>query len=333
MHAKNKGFAIVLAWPDTFCKQAGGWYDPILSFLGICQNHYYRVGHAAVVLVNGYYGGLQYFDFGRYHAPFGHGRVRSELTDPELKMNQRAILAGGLITNLKEILEELQNRIACHGEGDLYASVIRINHGNSLKKAFEFQENSPIQYGPFVWNGSNCSRFVNDVVRAGQSSIINWLKLQFPWTLSPTPIGNVRIFKSVIKIPGNRPKVPIPQSNLQTVLPTPNRHVAIPIGAKWISGEGAGSWFHFNRMAEIFIVRRYSPEGDLEFSGVYEVIGDSYFFPESPFDLNYLSHYKQINLVQAGKAIRMSLLTIRPQAKFRVMGLSDIIDNLQLISN
>ncbi|MDQ3395429.1 MAG: hypothetical protein M3512_15145, partial [Bacteroidota bacterium] len=70
---RKKGFAILLAWPETFCKQAGGWYDPLLSWLGISKNHYYRVGHAAVVLVNGFNGSLQYFDFGRYHSPYGYG--------------------------------------------------------------------------------------------------------------------------------------------------------------------------------------------------------------------------------------------------------------------
>lgn len=333
MHTKNKGYAIILAWPDTFCKQAGGWYDPLLNFFEISQNHYYRVGHAAVVLVNGYHGGLQYFDFGRYHAPFGYGRVRSEGTDPELKMNQRAILAGGLITNLKEILEELQNRKACHGEGDLYASVIRINYRRSLGKAIELQERSPIPYGPFKWKGNNCSRFVNNVVSAGLTNLLFWMKLQLPLTLSPTPLGNVKISNTILKIPGKKPEFPTCQLNLFAVLPEPVRHLAVPFNSHWLSGEGAGSWFHFKRMAEFYIVRRFSPEGELEFSGVYEISRDSYFLPDSPFELTYLSHYKIIHLRQRGKHIKLRLLNEMPRVKSLELDLGNILKNVQLINN
>lgn len=83
MIGKSHGFAIAIAWPETFCKQAGSWYDPLFALIGISHNHYYRVGHAAVVLVNGYNGSLYYYDFGRYHSPLGHGRVRSESIEDE----------------------------------------------------------------------------------------------------------------------------------------------------------------------------------------------------------------------------------------------------------
>jgi len=37
------GFAIALAFPDTYCKQAGAWYDNLLNWLGIANNNYYKV--------------------------------------------------------------------------------------------------------------------------------------------------------------------------------------------------------------------------------------------------------------------------------------------------
>ena len=33
----KSGIAIALAWPETYCKQAGGWYDGLLQTLGF--NH------------------------------------------------------------------------------------------------------------------------------------------------------------------------------------------------------------------------------------------------------------------------------------------------------
>ena len=38
--------------------------------------------------------------------------------------------------------------------------------------------------------------------------------------------------------------------NLMSVLAKPERHKEIPESSKWISGEGAGSWFYF----DIFLV-------------------------------------------------------------------------------
>lgn len=46
------GFAIALAWPQTYCKEGGAWYDGIMHILRLSKNHYYKVGHSAVVLTN-----------------------------------------------------------------------------------------------------------------------------------------------------------------------------------------------------------------------------------------------------------------------------------------
>ena len=68
------GFAIAVAWPETYCKQAGSWYDGILFSLGFSQHHYYKVGHAALVLINSEDNQCFYYDFGRYHALYHYGR-------------------------------------------------------------------------------------------------------------------------------------------------------------------------------------------------------------------------------------------------------------------
>lgn len=160
---KYTGFALALAWPQTYCKQPGSWYDRISNFLGLSENHYYKVGHAALILIDSQNKKCYYFDFGRYHTPFRHGRVRSALTDhglaiktiPEISNN------GKKIENFRDILTELQLNPECHGEGKLYASYCRINFQKAFTKVNKLQQKSPIPYGPFKYKGSNCSRFVN----------------------------------------------------------------------------------------------------------------------------------------------------------------------------
>lgn len=188
----HNGIAVALAWPETLCKQAGAWYDKPLKWLGINKSNYYKVGHAAIVLINKETGDCHYFDFGRYHAPFQHGRVRSALTDHDLEMKTKAIISeGGQLKNYNEILLELFNNESCHGSGKLHASYCDVNFEKAHNKANEMQSISPIPYGPFLPQGTNCSRFVNTVIIAGKPSWFFRLVLASPKTLSPTPIGNV----------------------------------------------------------------------------------------------------------------------------------------------
>jgi hypothetical protein len=187
------GIAIALAWPETLCKQAGAWYDEPLKLLGVNKSNYYKVGHAAVVLIEKSTGKCHYFDFGRYHAPFQHGRVRSAYTDHDLEMRTEATFNNnGRLMNYNEILWELYNNESCHGNGNLHASYCEVNFNKAFDKANEMQISSPIPYGPFLPLGTNCSRFVNTVIVSGIPKWYYKLVLAFPKTLSPTPIGNVK---------------------------------------------------------------------------------------------------------------------------------------------
>lgn len=197
------GIAIALAWPKTLCKQAGSWYDVPMKWLGINKSNYYKVGHAAVVLIRKDTGECHYFDFGRYHAPFRHGRVRSAITDHDLEIKSKAIIKGQkVLSNYMAILFELFSNESCHGTGDLHASYCEIEFERAYNKAMSMQELSPLKYGPFLSHGTNCSRFVNTVILSGNPKWYHKLTLAFPKTLSPTPIGNVRSldFYSVIGV-------------------------------------------------------------------------------------------------------------------------------------
>lgn len=190
--------AIALAWPETLCKQAGAWYDRPAKLLGLSNNHFYKVGHAAIVIVEPMSGKCRYFDFGRYHAPFGKGRVRDEETDHELKLNTKAILDNGeTVTNIKDILDEIQRKPACHGDGKVYGSVVKINYEKAIQRAKDLQDKEAIIYGPFVPYGTNCSRFVRSVLFNSVLSKGLKLKLTFTKTISPSPLGILNILKGI----------------------------------------------------------------------------------------------------------------------------------------
>ena len=59
--------------------------------------------------------------------------------------------------------------------------------------ATRFQQKGLIPYGPFVYNGTNCSRFVASVMRSASSKFIKNARLKFPFCISPSPKRNVGI--------------------------------------------------------------------------------------------------------------------------------------------
>lgn len=180
---------IVLAWPEAMVAGANSWYDKYFSEKGK-----YRVGHSALILINHETEKLFYFDNGRYHTPAGFGRVRSQETDPDIKIKSKLILKNKQIHNIKEILFEVKRKKSCHGKGVLYASII---HNISFEKAFLFCNKMVakglIPYGPFVRGGTNCSRFVAKAIQESSSSILTSLRLMLPITISPSPKRNVSI--------------------------------------------------------------------------------------------------------------------------------------------
>lgn len=188
------GFAIALAWPETRCKRAGAWYDYPMHYLGISQQGYYRVGHAAVVLVDSTTKKCHYFDFGRYHTPHGYGRVRSAKTDHDLTIETKAIFStdGKGISNLNEILHELHQNKSTHGTGAIYGTTTKIDFDASIEFANTLQEKDFLPYGPFIPNGTNCSRFVKSMILAGRPALSQKIKLTLPIMISPTPMWNLK---------------------------------------------------------------------------------------------------------------------------------------------
>jgi len=188
----QKDFIIVLAWPEGMVAAAGAWYDKVLS-----TNGQYRVGHSALILVNTATNQLNYFDFGRYHSPFGFGRTRDLETDPDISLKSKPIISGNSIVNIKEILFEISNLKATHGHGSVYASILKnIDFNKAYEKAKEIQNMGLISYGPVVLKGTNCSRFVATIMLASKPNWITRLRLKYPFCLFPSPKRNISIANS-----------------------------------------------------------------------------------------------------------------------------------------
>ncbi len=308
---KHTGFAIALAWPATLCKQPNSWYDLPLRWLGINKNWFYKAGHAALVLIDDHEQKCHYFDFGRYHAPFNYGRVRSATTDHDLAMNTipRISNDGSQIENFMEILDELQHNKACHGDGKLYASYCRINFELAWQKALRLQDSCPLPYGPFVKKGNNCSRFVNDAIVAGKPHCLQAIRLKYFVPLTPTTMNNVNplqhktVLPALLKTTGMDFSKKLSKDQLKTTLKAPPRHPDIPENAQWLSGEGAGSWFHIESDGDLFLITRFSPEGKIECRGHFYTESDKRFEIHDEYRFAHLSNCKQVNIMQNGKTV------------------------------
>lgn len=194
MHNSNATL-FALAWPDTKVTHEGKWYDYPMKWIGaIDKEGYYNAGHAAFILINHANGDVHYFDFGRYHAPLKHGRVRDKETDPDVEVPIKAVIENDEIKNIEEILLERFNNKACHGIGRLTASIVHhIDFEKAYKKAKEIQAREAIKYGPFEPSGTTCSRLVVQVVLASTNNWFTKFLIRFPYTVSATPRSNNKV--------------------------------------------------------------------------------------------------------------------------------------------
>lgn len=189
MSQAQKDFLIALAWPEGLVTSSGAWYDFFLAKKGK-----YRVGHSAIVLVDSNKKKCHYFDFGRYHTPFNKGRVRDNQTDPDVTINSKVEIKQGEIKNIDKILREVSSNKATHGEGRLYASVLKkVSFKKAYKYAKKIQKKGMVLYGPFILQGTNCSRFVASTIRFANPKLVTSLRLRIPFCVTPSPKRNISI--------------------------------------------------------------------------------------------------------------------------------------------
>ena len=173
-------FILIITWPYGLVKGAYSWYDCIFSSKGN-----YKFGHTALILVNSKNGTNHYFDYGRFEGSKKLGRIRSSISDKTLHIKTRSAIKNGVILNIDDVLHEINNNqdaknLFLNNVTQLiYGAIIKnINFNESYKIVNDMMKRK-YQYGPFIFNGLTCGRFVYKIVYKSNASISDKFKTIF----------------------------------------------------------------------------------------------------------------------------------------------------------
>ncbi len=334
-----KDAAIILAWPDTTARGDHTWCT-VLKRFGILKNQNFKVGHAAVMLINGVDGSIHYFDFGRYVTPRGFGRARSVDTDPCLKINTHADLDPTNnqvpISNLDDILFELESmKQYSHGNGVLYASVcLDFEFQKGYACALDFVHRGSIIYSAFMPGNSNCSRFVESVLIAGlRPDSVQRKRLIVHETIVSSPISNVvngscnrHVFVvdqgKISSKPMTRADsrayfvrqtlanfrrdgaAELPDDNNPGYTHEPVRPTTVPKDAQWLGGIGEGAWFQVMLATDIKKLVKYDLYGNVEYERIVDPTEVDWTLP---FKVDYDTHASKLTILQHDHRITIHL--------------------------
>lgn len=327
----NPGKIIVLAFPDTFVKMSDDWLCRLLPFVGLGTREFIKAGHAALVLIENRSGNARYYDFGRYVTPTGHGRVRSAISDVELRLPFNAELnTNGNIENLQDFLVWLAgNPQKTHGEGRMLASICdEIDFDKAEEYILALQNKGSMPYSAFNKDGSNCSRFVTETILASTINQKIIKKLNFNKRFTPSTVGNVEksatdgkiylvangnisnysgsAFRENISNYFHRNRETLNGHSNEKLV---NNSMHVPANAQKLDGIGSSAWFEMVQMCnpENFRIKRYNAKGYQDFDGIYHT-------PEI-FDINnlycftYDSHCSVCHIIQNGKQIKFRMVS------------------------
>lgn len=344
-------FAVVLSWPDTTARADDRWYL-WLKKIGVIRNLNFRVGHAAIILVDSSSGVALYYDFGRYVTPRGMGRARSVLTDPKLILKTQCTFgfdANGepCITNIDELIHELESKkVDTHGNGDLYYSVAPYVSFSRARTSADFHcLRGSVRYSAFAPGNNNCSRFVEQVLVAGlqEGSVTRW-QVDFPETFVASPISNVinaRVDHQLTKF-SNGKSIHFRMGRLQSLLFFLSKVAVnflgsksvvvpadvnaghtdcplysptnIPQNAQWLGGIGEGGWHVLlQETPPYYKLQKFNIDGNLEYETVVELKETDSFDYGQPYQFDFDTHAMQATLVQNSNRIILESVT---QEKF-----------------
>lgn len=152
------------------------WYS-VARLLDFNRDNIANVGHTGIILVNGSTGELFYFDFGRYDdrddllgpRPEFYGTVRSERHVPQLKMNIRARITDGYISNVDTILIHLASKKLLRGYDPIEIAVFPdLDLEPMMREARYHEDRGYIYYGAPAH--LYCTSYVRKIIRAGGGS-------------------------------------------------------------------------------------------------------------------------------------------------------------------
>lgn len=298
MNAFND-IALPISWPDKTAFGDEKWML-FLKRIGIVKNLHFKVGHAAILLIERSSGSIRYYDFGRYLSPRGYGRARSAAFDPRLAISTRACTSDQAeIQNIREIFEELSEKEeATHGGGRTFFSVCKqVSFSKCVAYAERLVAGGPIPYGAFAKDHNSCSRFVAQILTAGMApDDKRRRKILYPECLRASPMSNVvnavsnedihcyedgklqswkMNRKNSISFQFDLVKDNFTKKGAKNLasdhspgmLEAPPRPATVPVNAQWLGGIGEGAWFHLEPLSETdtFTVDKYTASGHLEY--------------------------------------------------------------------
>lgn len=321
--------AIVIAWPQ--CTARADESLPIfLRKAGIVKNLNFRVGHAAICLINPQSFEVLYYDFGRYITPRGFGRARSKYSEPDLKLDTLASFNEDKdLMNVEEIATELERKAKyTHGVGPLVFSVSKsINFIKAKKYADEMVMKGYFPYNGLIKSASNCARFVTETMKIASKEGGVGTKLKYPVTFRPTPLFNVvaaNTEDSIYSFEGGTLQFlkksrrhsiadlsaglletaftkytnSRPDDSIHGDIEEPKRPKDIPVHAQWLGGLGEGAWFEISEIGEhTFKGKKFDKMGSMEFEGLY--CNNEITVPKDP-KITYATHYGFFSIEQDG---------------------------------
>lgn len=338
---ESPDLAMVIAWPDITARGDEKWMA-VLKSLGIVKNLNFKVGHAAIILIQQTTGILSYYDFGRYITPRGFGRARSANSDPRLSLLTRAIVAeNGNIINLSAILEELHRKeSATHGGGRTFFSIAGgISYSRAAVFADQLVRQGPIPYGAIAKGNNSCSRFVAQTLLAGMANGHPGKKdLVFPESLKPSPMSNVvnatpgRIVycyhnstltvqkisrwqslqfqaKLLLHNLSSHKSRSLPCDRIPGNIIEPPRPEHLPKTAQWLGGIGEGAWFSLEKdtKTDIYHVVKYASHGIEEYR--VTCVAAQMVDLHTPYQFTYHFHHQRYTILQGEQKIALSALS------------------------
>ena len=311
---------IAMAYPEAFVIPSNEGICKIVPYLGMGSKEGIKVGHAALCLINHDTSSIDYYDFGRYITPLGSGRVRSVNTDEELHVPVQAIVEGGSVKNIEEILLWLEKHPEkTHGDGALFASVCSsINYEKAHKFITEIHTKGSIPYGVFITQGTNCSRFVYDTIMESCEDSKVTKKLKSENLITPSPLGvvsKVTANNTVYKIMQGIVTKQKPFTTLgiwkyffdkpkktTSTLPDP-----IINNAQKLAGIGSNAYFTLEATPQTheYRITRYNDHGDIDCQNIFTV-EDTSFDANRKYQFVYDSNCDHCHIVQGDIVYRFN---------------------------
>ncbi len=332
--------AIPISWPDKTARGDEKWMA-FLKRIRIVKNLNFRVGHAAILLIERSSGRIHYFDFGRYIVPRGYGRSRSAQFDPRLLLHTVARFDDAQkLANLSEIVEELAKKEdATHGGGRTMLSICEnICFAKGLDFAQRLVQTGPILYGAFAKNNNSCSRFVAQILVAAMTTDdARRRKLLYPESFKASPTSNV---VNAIADPGiycfadgnlvalqmcrkasmrfqfdllcdnftKKGAKKLGDDSVAGMVQYTERPHNVPSQAQWLGGIGEGAWFVLEQEAEqLFTIKKYNVQGNMEYAITTQCL--QRFNIAQAYAFTYYFTHEYHNIVQDGQVFLFRAIT------------------------